>query len=1631
MINIEEDVSSIISTVHFGLLSEEEKESLAACIVTSPQINNACGMPNDNGVMSLYMGSTTSCIYCKTCQKKGSECSGHFGLLKLAKPLYNPLTFGQLKKALGMVCFWCSTSLLTKHTDKIRGKGKFAVARKAWKRAMKSSHHRTCPECNGIQPEYTTQQHRCLAVFDDDVLNTEFEKGNITEDELVYIRLHSGRNFSQQKAFEILRDVEPSFWKDTLHFQSSLDTCFILSSLLIPPTNIRPPFYMNDKQKQHDTTKMLQTCVRLNDGLRAHVRKKRPEQAKKVWSLLQQQVNQYLVKDYGGGNKRTGPQSTNTTSVLMSFQGKGGLIRKNLLGKRTTSNGRTVIGGDPTVDVGTVVVPSKMCKVLTVPQRCTPLNRSDLLQCIAKGAHTLGGAEFIVKLDGRKKSCNNLTPKKIQYLSTHLEVGDVVHRHLRDDDYLLFNRAPTLTKMSILGHRVKVDPSNNLTIRFNQLSCGTFNADFDGDEMTINIPQTLPACAELKHLVNICENTLDAANSTSVFEPVQDICSSVYSMTSESSFIRKDQLMQLSMHLVYNESQRSRILSLYTTDDSIDSVPARTLLELLFPTDLTFRYKNKLLVRSGLLVEQAYGVKWTNKMLGSLFRRLTLDYGHRVCCDLCSDLCRISTAYLTIYRGLSVGLRDFYVPESSRRDIACRIDEIVDRAETFSTDAEQMLALSEAASVFKMCGKKSVMQQDPMCGMSTMVHSGAKGKEFNIQQLLGCLGQQVINGKRPMKLPCFSPDDASPDAKGFVKNNYSTGMNPIEMFFHQCAGRDGLIDTSIKTAESGYTQRKLDKSMEDVCCRTLQNGRVGVCARNRVLTTSPGFSPEYLETVRVDLNATCTIPRREELRLQLLNNFRKFNGSSPFCLPSFSDTELGVPLDVQTLFESLSVNSCGDSVQLACVEKCLHVQEAELRICRFVASLSRFGPTDALEYCLLGLIDGTDTDGRIRQDVLEQVLNKTERCFHRCLFVNGDPIGGLAAGFCSRDTTQSTLDSFHSSGQELVSGIKRTRHLTELMSGIQTMIRIMPRDIHLRKDKLAMQLVAARLSCVHFRQLLSTQRRYVITEDPASVGVQPIPMEEPFDGDVWWYFIGWLDVEVVRKAQLSSVDICRRIVEVTNLTMCWISAFSEIDDSCNASAKDVLHLQAPCIVMRIRKGGSIADTLEDAENTVIRQLLPITFGESSILSCSVQASKSSSTRKQEYFFQIICTNLDDIVQKADLETETMWCNNPLEVYRHFGLEMAVQVLVRELSQNSGSVDRRWFQIIALLMLHSGHPLPITSHGMAKSFQTRDVLATASFERPRQVFCNAALFGETSSTKNASAAAILSVAPQTGTAIVNIIRDRKTERQAGIQQERLAQRLSHRLAGSTDPTNTTNEQEPVVLAHLPSLPDTSSHTIKYLSNLLPGTSGNKSLLDRFFEFNREYWTTHKTKLQLEKERKEKERKEKDRNELRKKKARLQEHAENAAEEAYQKRRQQNKTLDTAAARVLEEGKEHVNTMRNAKRKRRVMEIRKKKAIQKHVQKQKEKFHTADTAADTSTLNRKSKNKKKTRRSTKLFGRAISTAKYGTHQRNTGPKEKEKKEKQNGLFANVLGVDAAIQQANDEYDLHFSQAVFDST
>jgi len=163
------------------------------------------------------------------------------------------------------------------------------------------------------------------------------------------------------------------------------------------------------------------------------------------------------------------------------------------MGKRVDFSARSVVSPDPNLYLDELGVPKSIAVNLTFPETVTPLNIERLKQLVVNGPTEWPGAKHIIRNDGKAFDLRYTQNRE----DIQLDYGYVVERHIVNGDYVIFNRQPSLHRMSMMGHRIRILPYS--TFRLNLSVTTPYNADFDGDEMNMHVPQTYDTCGNPEH----------------------------------------------------------------------------------------------------------------------------------------------------------------------------------------------------------------------------------------------------------------------------------------------------------------------------------------------------------------------------------------------------------------------------------------------------------------------------------------------------------------------------------------------------------------------------------------------------------------------------------------------------------------------------------------------------------------------------------------------------------------------------------------------------------------------------------------------------------------------------------------------------------------------------------------------------------------------------------------------------------------------------------------------------------------------------------------------------------------------------------------------------------------------------
>lgn len=473
----------------------------------------------------------------------------------------------------------------------------------------------------------------------------------------------------------------------------------------------------------------------------------------------------------------------------------------------------------------------------------------------------------------------------------NLNIGDVVDRHLKNGDIVLLNRQPTLHKGSMLAKKIRVVKGK--TFRMNLATTKTFNADFDGDEMNIHVPQSLESRVELEGLSATKHNIISAQASKPNIAIVQDSLLGAYLMTKDNMKLSQNQFFDISLCGEY----ASRGGSLYTPErvnvikkvltmkgKNPEVYNGRGLISLILPDDFIYEKKNDacpyepfVRIYRGVMYEGAFDKSILGSSHNSIIQVLNKEYGCDTAAEFISNIQFITNNWLLV-NGFSVGLEDCLInsPESVIK-IQDKISRCYVEADAIDESTQDPIireiritaALSKAKDVGMKIAKDSMSSDNNL--LST-VHSGSKGDFFNIAQLTGLLGQQNLIGQRVLPvlnhgkrtLPHYPfgklDKEVEYESRGFVRHSFIEGLTPQEYFFHAMSGREGICDTAMGTAKTGYIQRRIIKVCEDIQVKYDGSVRDSFGKIYQLSYGDNGFDP--CETVKVgNSQQACDISR--------------------------------------------------------------------------------------------------------------------------------------------------------------------------------------------------------------------------------------------------------------------------------------------------------------------------------------------------------------------------------------------------------------------------------------------------------------------------------------------------------------------------------------------------------------------------------------------------------------------------------------------------------------------------------------------------------------------------------------------------------------------------------------------------
>ncbi len=824
-----------LKSIKMSVLSPDEIRRMSKVQIISADTYDDDGFPIQGGVMDPRLGVIEPGQRCPVCGNTMHQCPGHFGHIELAKPVVHIGYVKQIYDLLRATCWKCGRLLLPeeeieKYTNLMRRVEKYMpqLLPKLYDHIKhKASKVTDCPHCGARQRKirlekptnFYEEEGGVRKLPPDEIRN---RLANIPDGDVRLLGLNPS-------------DARPEW--------------LVLTVLPVPPAHVRPSIMLEtgvraEDDLTHKLVDIVRTNIRLKESMEAAAP---PIVIDDLWELLQYHVTTYIDNEVPGippARHRTGRA---LKTLAQRLRGKEGRFRGHLSGKRVDFSARTVISPDPNISINEVGVPEEMAKILTIPVRVTLWNIEEMRKYIINGPYKWPGANYIIRPDGRRTDLRFFKDRKA--LASSITPGYIVERHLIDGDIVLFNRQPSLHRMSIMAHVVRVLPGK--TFRLNLLVCPPYNADFDGDEMNMHVIQSDEARTEAKELMLVQEHILSPRYGGPIIGGLQDYISGAYLLTSKSTLLTREEVMELLGAAGYKgeipppaiESPKKfwtgkQIVSIFLPEDfnlkakaSINSGRLRCEDEDCLYDSFIVIKKGRLL--TGVLDKKSIGAQQPE----SFYHWIIKEYGSDYARWLADTLFKAFVRFIEKY-GFTMSLDDVDIPQEALEEIRKALERAEEDVRKLIRDyregkleplpgrtLEETLEtkiIERLSRARDEAGEIASNYLDIFNNALIMARTGARGNILNLTQMSATLGQQSVRGERIHRgyrnrpLPHFKENDYLPAARGFVYSSFRRGLSPTELFFHAAGGREGLVDTAVRTSQSGYMQRRLINALLDI-----------------------------------------------------------------------------------------------------------------------------------------------------------------------------------------------------------------------------------------------------------------------------------------------------------------------------------------------------------------------------------------------------------------------------------------------------------------------------------------------------------------------------------------------------------------------------------------------------------------------------------------------------------------------------------------------------------------------------------------------------------------------------------------------------------------------------------------------
>ena len=572
----------------------------------------------------------------------------------------------------------------------------------------------------------------------------------------------------KQKAIKRLKIVSAFNRRDERGHRINDPRAMILDVVPVIPPDLRPMVQLDGGRfATSDLNDLYRRVINRNNRLKRLLDLGAPDIIVNNEKRMLQEAVDALFDNGRRGRPVTGPGNRPLKSLSDMLKGKQGRFRQNLLGKRVDYSGRSVIVVGPTLKLHQCGLPKLMALELFKP--------------------------FVMKKLVQEEVAQNIKSAKRMVERRRPQVWDVLEEVIKEHPVLL-NRAPTLHRLGIQAFEPVLVEGK--AIQIHPLVCTAFNADFDGDQMAVHLPLSAEAQAEARVLMLSSNNILSPADGRPMVTPTQDMIIGAYYLTEQRPRTDGGEVVRhfKNVHAVeaayelgrveLHEPIVYRIDELRTDDGWAQSTAGRVMFNTALPADFGF-------------VNRAV----RKREMAELVRQLSDSYGKAEVAEALDKIKAISYRFAS-QSGLTISIDDVRTPPS-KKDILDRYEADAEKVENqyrrgIITDGERRqkeVDIWTSATEEVTAAMEKELRSTVFNPIDMMVGSGARGNMMQVRQIAGIRG--LVANPRGDIIP--RP----------IKNSYREGLSMLEYFIATPGARKGLVDTALRTADSGYLTRRL------------------------------------------------------------------------------------------------------------------------------------------------------------------------------------------------------------------------------------------------------------------------------------------------------------------------------------------------------------------------------------------------------------------------------------------------------------------------------------------------------------------------------------------------------------------------------------------------------------------------------------------------------------------------------------------------------------------------------------------------------------------------------------------------------------------------------------------------------